>query len=94
MENELERKNDNQEGEENKKKLAELIEENLALTKDLQKMLKRVHRWVIWRRIIGIAKIIFFVFIIFAAFVYLPPFLQGLMDKINQIYGEITNFSP
>ncbi len=77
--------------EKNNDELKALMEENLVLNKEMKKMIKKIHHYVLIRRIVGAIKIIFFVLIIFAAFIWLPPFLEGIVTKFNEIYSTITN---
>ncbi len=81
MENNDEKKND----------LEKLIKENLALNKEMKEMIIKIHRYVIIRRIIGLIKILFLVLLIFAAFIWLPPFLENIVGKFNEIYSNITS---
>ncbi len=77
--------------EEKKDELKSLIEENIALNKEMKEMIIKIHRYVFIRRIVGLIKIIFIVLLIFAAFIWLPPFLEGIMSQFNEIYSDIIN---
>ena len=74
--------------------LLKLVKENLELNKELKRMTKRVYRYVIWKRIMFIAKIVFFVFIFFAAVFYLPPFLSSIINDFNIVYNHIMEIKP
>ncbi|GEM_PF-3355322 len=77
--------------EEKKDEIEKLIKENLALNKEMKEMIIKIHRYVLIRRVVGIIKITFFVLVIFAAFIWLPPFLEGVVFKLNEIYSNIIN---
>ncbi len=76
---------------EEKNKIEELLKENLALNKEMKAMIVKINRYVFFRRIIGFIKILFIALVILAAFVWLPPFLQDFVSKINEIYLSITS---
>ncbi len=77
--------------EEKKDELKSLMKENLALNKEMKEMIIKIHRYVFIRRIVGIIKVSFIVLLIFAAFIWLPPFLEGTVSKFNEIYSTIIN---
>jgi hypothetical protein len=72
-------------------KIKELLKENLALNKEMKRMIVKINRYVMFRRILGFIKIFFIVLVIFAAFIWLPPFLQDFVGKLNEIYSKVIS---
>lgn len=78
---------------EDTKKIEELLKENLALNKEMKEMIIKINRYVFIRRIIGFIKVFFVILVIFAAFIYLPPFLNDFVIKINELYLSLTSLA-
>jgi hypothetical protein len=71
-------------------RLEKRVEKNLNLSKEMQEVLKHIYKWVIWQRLMSFIKISLFIIVILAGIFYLPPFLEIVISKINEIYINVT----
>ena len=86
--------------------LKKILEENLALTKEIHVMTKKIRKHIIWQQVIGIIKLVIILVPIIIGIIYLPPLLkevfasyQELLDvkagvdlDINQLPLDIRKF--
>jgi|GEM_PF-1967260 len=64
-----------------------LLQENLRISKDNHRMIKRLHQSMIWSRVInGVYWVI-----VVASFLGLLYFLQPYVDKIENVYLGLTS---
>lgn len=75
-----------------------LIKQNIELTKDLQKQIKSVRRYLLWQRIAGIFYLIIIIGPIIIGLIYLPPLIknaigpyQSLLEGVEKVNGLDIN---
>lgn len=72
-----------------------LLEENLALTKEVYRLTKKVNTYMISVQVIGIIKIILILAPIIFAVIYLPPFFKqafsGYTDTLDLNTSQFSN---
>ncbi len=78
---------------ENEKKIEELLQENIKLSKEIKKTVERIDNFVLWQKVMAALKILIIALVIVAAFVWLPPFLKDFVGQISAIYHGITGLS-
>jgi hypothetical protein len=69
----------------NDEELKKLIEENLALTKEVKELAAKTATYIKWLRISDIIKILLIVLPLIAAWVYLPDLLQSLTSGYSEL---------
>ncbi len=65
--------------------LKKLLEQNLETTSEVLKLVKKIHRYIVWQRIFGLIYFILIVVPIILALIYLPP----LLKQFTASYGEL-----
>lgn len=78
---------------ENEQKIEELLKENLELNKEIKKTVDRIDNFVLWQKVMAALKILILIFIVIAAFVWLPPFVKEFLEQVAIIYSSITGLS-
>lgn len=71
------------------KKIRELLEENLEIAKANQQALAKIQRWILWQRILGVAKVLIIIIPIILGIIYLP----SLLEKAFAPYKELLNLN-
>lgn len=72
---------------EGQRELKKLLQENLEISKELDKTTRKIKSWLAWQRILGVVKIILIVIPIILGIIYLPP----LISKVIEPYRELLN---
>jgi hypothetical protein len=67
--------------------LKKLLEENLQINRENNKMLKSIKRHFIWQRIVSLFYFIIIVGPIIVAFFYLPPLLKPMIEQYQELMG-------
>lgn len=71
--------------------IKKLLEENLALTKEMHQILKKVHRHFIWQRIIGFIYLLLIVGPLILAIIYLPPIIGPMIQQYQDLLGGLSS---
>ncbi|MCU0679056.1 MAG: hypothetical protein MUC28_01245 [Planctomycetes bacterium] len=74
----------------NESDLKKLMEENLAVTKEILKLTKKVRSFLLWQQIFGVVKIVIILIPIILGILYLPPLLKDLFGT----YQELLDLKP
>jgi hypothetical protein len=74
-----------------KASVEDLIRKNLETSEEILSLTKYIKRYVFWQRIIGWAKIVLISIPIILAIVYLPPFLEGFSDSVQELMRSLAN---
>jgi hypothetical protein len=72
-----------------------LLEENLAVSKEILEKAKYIKRYIVWRKVINwVILLLFVVLPIVLTIIYLPPLIkqltgsyQGMMDQVQSVQG-------
>jgi len=72
-----------------------LLEENLAVSKEILEKAKYIKRYIVWRKVINwVILLLFVVLPIVLTIIYLPPLIkqltgsyQGMMDQVQGVQG-------
>jgi len=75
------------------KELHKLLQENLKISKELQKMTEKINRWVVWQRVTGIIKILIIIIPIVLGVIYLPPLVKKSVQPLQDVYQEFLGFT-
>lgn len=71
--------------------LQSLLEENLAITKEIRAMVRHINVYVAWQRIFGWAKLFLIVIPVIIGIIYLPPIVSDAYRSFMKlIAGSIT----
>ncbi|MCF7820014.1 MAG: hypothetical protein K9M44_00890 [Candidatus Pacebacteria bacterium] len=65
--------------------LKSLLEKNLAVSQEILDISTYIKGYVFWRKIIGFIQLVVIVVPIVLVIIYLPPFLEDLMDKLPSV---------
>lgn len=65
--------------------IKKLLEENIALTKEVRTLVSKTETYIKWLRISDVLKILLIVLPLIAAWVYLPDIIKSFTDG----YGDI-----
>ncbi|MFH0840934.1 MAG: hypothetical protein V1865_03085 [bacterium] len=68
-----------------------LIEENIALTKDIYELTKKVKKYMLWAQIFSVIKIILILAPIIIALIYLPPIFREAFSGYTEVLNVDTN---
>ncbi|MCF7795198.1 hypothetical protein K9M50_02475 [Patescibacteria group bacterium] len=63
--------------------LEKLLKKNLAISQEVLSISKYVKKYIFWKKIIGIAKIVIIVVPIVLGIIYLPPMIEDAVENIN-----------
>lgn len=72
---------------ENKEDLAALLQANLAMTKEIQAMVKHINTYVAWQRLFGWIKLILILVPLIIGVIYLPPLIRDYYQQLLQTVG-------
>jgi len=67
--------------------MQKMVEENLALTKEVRAIVAKTDSYIKWLRISDVLKILLIVLPLIAAWVYLPDILQSFTTGYGDILG-------
>ena len=70
--------------------IKKLVEENLALTKEMHQILKKVHHHFIWQRVIGFIYLLLIVGPLIIAIIYLPPIIGPMIQQYQDLLGGLS----
>lgn len=71
--------------------IKKLLEENLRLTREIEKMVRSIKNFVIWQRIWGTLKFLLIVVPLVLAIIYLPPFLKDALKEYQNLLDLTKN---
>lgn len=63
------------------------MEENLALTKEIYAMTKKIKGYIVFQKVMSLVYIMLIVVPIILSIIYLPPLLNGLFNQYKDILG-------
>lgn len=66
-------------------KFLAILEENLALNKEIRAMVRHINAYVAWRRILGWIKLLLILVPILLGFIYLPPIIEKYVNQISSL---------
>lgn len=66
-------------------KIKKLLQENIKYSKEILKLSVKIRRYIFFAQIMTVIKIIIIVVPIILAFIYLPPYLEDLIEKLNDL---------
>ncbi len=67
--------------------LRKLLEKNIEISNELLEASKYVKGFIFWRKIISFLQILIIAVPVILALIYVPPFLENLMELINKVTG-------
>lgn len=73
---------------ESKQDLKALLEENLAMTKEIRAMVRHINVYVAWQRILSWVKLLLLLVPIILGFIYLPPIISDAYNKFLQMLAS------
>jgi hypothetical protein len=65
----------------------EMMAENLALTKEMHVMMRKVRRYMAVRAVMGVIYLILIVGPIILAAIYLPPLISPVIEQYQSLFG-------
>jgi hypothetical protein len=68
--------------------LKSLLEENLAMTKEIRAMVRHINVYVAWQRIFGWLKVFIILIPIVIGFIYLPPILSDAYQSFMKLVAS------
>ena len=71
--------------------LKELIKKNIEISNEILVISKYIKGFIAWRKIISFIQLLIIVIPIVLALIYIPPFLEGLMESLEKMTG-VSNF--
>lgn len=77
-----------EQSEEMKKDLKKLVIENLELTKELEKKVQKIYRFVVWQRILGVLKVLIILIPIILGIIYLPAILETYLGPYKELLED------
>ena len=73
--------------EEKQDRLEKLLEEHLEQNKKILETVERTRRFMNYLRVVNLIKLVVIIVPIIFALIYVPPFLQHLIDAYEEIIG-------
>lgn len=67
--------------------IKKLLEENLAMNKEILSMTTSIKKYVRWQKILGIIKLLIIVIPIIIAIIYIPPFITNVLGSYTDLLG-------
>lgn len=71
-------------------KIIKLLEENLAISKEVLFQGKRTVSWIYWQKVKGWFYTILIIAPLVLAFIYLPPMLEDFYEQYQKIWRMLT----
>lgn len=63
----------------------ELLKENIKLSKEIHEKVSKMHKYIMYLKIVNIIKLCVLIIPIVLALIFVPPFLE----KVFELYGEL-----
>ncbi|MDD5290582.1 MAG: hypothetical protein PHZ04_00505 [Patescibacteria group bacterium] len=67
--------------------IKKLLEENLKLTAETHKMVKKIKSYMFWQNVWSFLKVLIVVVPIILGIIYLPPLLKGVFQQYKSLLG-------
>ncbi|MFA6428849.1 MAG: hypothetical protein WCW02_04985 [Candidatus Buchananbacteria bacterium] len=74
-------------------KLEQVLAENLVLTKQIDKRVHKINRWIFWQKSYTVAKLFFWILLLVAMYWYLPPLVQKMLSPYQQALQQASQFN-
>ena len=71
----------------------ELLEKNLALTKEIHKMVGQIKRHINFQKVISFIYLLLIIVPIILGFIFLPPLLSGYIKEYQDLLGTDANLN-
>ena len=65
--------------------LAILLKQNLLVSQEIERLTKRIYSFIVFSRVMWWVKLLIVVIPLIMAFVYLPPFVQTIINSYNEL---------
>jgi len=77
---------ENKQNKQNKKEidLEKLLKKNLNVSQEILEISKYIKKYIFWRKVIGIVKVLIILIPIILGIIYLPPIIEDSLDNINE----------
>lgn len=70
--------------------IKKLLEENLALTKELKENMLQIRRHLMWQRVFSTIYLVVIVAPLILAAIYLPPLIRPYWDEYQRLFNSLT----
>lgn len=67
--------------------IKKLLEQNLALNREIYRHTKYIRTYVFWAQVAGVIKILLIVVPVVLGIIYLPPLLKNLFEQYKNLIG-------
>lgn len=67
--------------------IKKLLEQNLALTKEIYAMTRKIKNYIIFQKVMSVIYILLIIVPIVLSIIFLPPILKGMFDQYKDILG-------
>jgi len=67
--------------------IKKLLEQNLALTKEIYAMTRKIKSYVTFQKVMSVVYLLLIVVPIILSIIYLPPLLKGVFDQYKDVLG-------
>jgi len=75
-------------------KMEEMLEKNLEISRRIEKISRRAEKHIKLANIFGYIKFGLVVIILILIFIYVPPFVQKLLEAYQEFWKAINSFLP
>jgi len=66
-------------------KIIKLLEENLEYSKKVSEGMQKIMRYIFWRRIASVVKLLIILVPLTLTIIYLPPFFKDMISQYQEI---------
>ncbi len=73
------------------KEIKALLEKNIELNKRILGRTEKINKYVKFRKIWGVIKVVFIVVPLVLSFIYLPPLLKPVIDEYMKLFNSLKN---
>ncbi len=70
--------------------IKKLLEENLAMTRELQASVAKIRSYMMWQRVFSFMYFLLVVGPLILALIYLPPLIRPYLQQYNQILQDYS----
>ena len=70
--------------------IKKIMAENLELTRETHLLVKKIHRHMVWQRVVSLIYLFLIIGPIILAFIYLPPIIGPVLRQYQELLGGVS----
>ena len=75
-------------------KMEEMLKKNTELTREVRRLSRRAEKYIRLSNIFSLVKFIIMIIILVLIFIYVPPFVQKLLEAYQEFWKAVNSLLP